>query len=210
MFITALLMAVPIELTEPMKTLEVDSLKEAKFVVPVGWYGFVQASGTGIIRRAGLSVKEGMAALQRLGEPEQESRTPAFDGRRLVRVDNGYIALNFDKYRQKDHTTAERSRRYRLRKSLAMASGVENGSVKPPEIPTLQEAVAMTMTTGILETFSSHVYADWASRSGKDASGVVVAWLPYVTKRWAREGVEWRNGKHKGKKSVEQPAGGNF
>ena len=55
----------------------------------------------------------GMKALERLGEPEQDSRTPDFEGRRLVRVDGGYLALNFAKYREKDHTASERSRRYR-------------------------------------------------------------------------------------------------
>ena len=121
-FITALLMATPRELTEPMETLEVGSLTRAEFVVPPGWYGFVAASGTGIIHRAGLTLKEGILALERLGQPEYDSRTPDHEGRRLVRVDGGYIALNYDKYRQKDHTAAERSRRYRERKLPARST----------------------------------------------------------------------------------------
>ncbi len=56
-----------------------------------------------------------MSALERLGEPESESRSPEFEGRRMVRVNGGWIILNFDKYRKKDHTAAERSKRYRER-----------------------------------------------------------------------------------------------
>lgn len=115
LFITALLMAVPYELKEPSKQLKVRSLEETGFVVPAGWYGKVEASGSGIVRRAGMELETGLSALERLGEPEPDSRTPDFDGRRLVRIDGGYLALNFQKYRDKDHTAAKRSRRYRER-----------------------------------------------------------------------------------------------
>jgi hypothetical protein len=113
LFITALLMAIPFELLEPAKQLKVRSLEEAGFVVPPGWYGLIEAAGPGIVYRAGMETEAGMAALERLGEPEEESRTPDFGGRRLVRIAGGYIALNFQKYREKDHTAAERSKRYR-------------------------------------------------------------------------------------------------
>lgn len=115
-FITALLMAEPYELREPMPQLEVRTLKETGFIVPVGWYGFIAAAGSGIIRMAGLGLEEGLSALERLGSEDKESRTPDHGGRRLVRVSGGYIALNYDNYRKKDHTAAERSKRYRLRK----------------------------------------------------------------------------------------------
>jgi hypothetical protein len=115
LFITALLMAEPVELVKPKKQLEVRTLAETGFEVPAGWYGFVAASGTGIIKRAGMEMEAGLAALERLGAPEYESRTPYFEGRRLVRIEGGYLALNFQRYREKDHTAAERSRRYRER-----------------------------------------------------------------------------------------------
>lgn len=75
------------------------------------------------------------------------------------------------------------------------------------ELPTVEEAIAQTMTAGIPEDFSRHVYEDWSSRAGKDAGGVLVRFLPYVTKRWAREQVEWRSGQHKGKKASGKPSG---
>jgi len=110
------LMAEPHEVREPMPQLDVKTMKETGFVVPPGWYGLVEAAGVGIIRRAGMEIESGMNALERLGQPEQDSRTPDFEGRRLVRVNGGYIALNYAKYREKDHTAAERSRRYREKK----------------------------------------------------------------------------------------------
>ena len=56
LFITALLMAEPFELREPAKQIKVRSLDETGFVVPVGWYGFVAAAGSGIIHRCNLII----------------------------------------------------------------------------------------------------------------------------------------------------------
>jgi hypothetical protein len=114
-FLTALLMAEPHELTEPAPQIAVDSLQTTGFVVPPGWYGFIPAAGVGILHRAGIDREAGIEALRQLGEPEATSRTPDFEGRRLVRIDGGYILLNYMKYRDRDYTSAQRSKRYRER-----------------------------------------------------------------------------------------------
>ena len=114
-FLTALLMAEPHELTEPAPQIAVDSLQTTGFVVPPGWYGFIPAAGVGILHRAGIDREAGIEALRQLGEPESTSRTPDFEGRRLVRVAGGYIVLNYMKYRDRDYTSAQRSKRYRER-----------------------------------------------------------------------------------------------
>lgn len=115
LFITALLMAEPREITESIPQLMVESLELTGFVVPPGWYGFVRAAGIGIIRQAGMDRGEGMKALQELGNPDIESRSSDYEGRRLVRVDGGFVVLNFVKYRDRDQTTVDRSRRWRQR-----------------------------------------------------------------------------------------------
>lgn len=115
-FQTALLMAEPHELREPTPQLEVRTLARTDFLVPAAWYGFVRAAGVGIVRRALLDEEEGLQALERLGAPEPGSRNAAHNGRRLVRVDGGYIVLNFQVYRDRDYTAAERSARYRAQK----------------------------------------------------------------------------------------------
>lgn len=121
-FITALLMAVPRELPEPQPQISVRSLDLTGFVAPPGRYGFVEAAGVGILRVAMVPLEPGLAALERLGSTDDESRSPAFGGRRLIRVAGGYLVLNFDEYRTKDHTAAERARRYRQRQSSAQES----------------------------------------------------------------------------------------
>lgn len=116
-FITALLMAEPRELSAPTPQLMVTSLDLTGWEVPAGWYGFVPAAGIGITQRARVPEDVGTTALIKLGEPEGSSRSREFDGRRMVRVDGGYIVLNFMRYRDRDYTSAERSKRYRERLS---------------------------------------------------------------------------------------------
>lgn len=116
-FVTALLMAQPYELTEEVEQYQIESLELTGWKVPPGWYGFVAAASIGIIRRAGIEEEVGMQALVRLGNPEAGSRSPDFEGRRLVRIEGGFIILNFQKYRDRDYTAADRARRYRARKS---------------------------------------------------------------------------------------------
>jgi hypothetical protein len=116
-FITALLMAGPREFMEPQPQIEVRSLELTGFVAPAGWYGFVEAAGIGIVRRAMVDPEAGLAALEKLGAPDPESRSKKHDGRRMIRVNGGYLVLNFIEYRDRDHTAALRAQRYRDKKA---------------------------------------------------------------------------------------------
>lgn len=125
-FITALLMAVPFEFKEPQAQIAVNEIRETGFVVPPGWYGMVEAAGPGIVRRALIEQEPGMRALGKLGEPDPGSRSQAWDGRRLIRINGGYLVLNYMDYLLKDYGAAERMRRLRARKRSAVTvTGVD-------------------------------------------------------------------------------------
>lgn len=115
-FITALLMAVPHVFETEQYQLEVDRIKKTGFSIPPGWYGFIATAGVGILRNARIDKPRGMKALRELGEPDHESRSAEHDGRRLIRIDGGYVVLNYIKYREHDHSNAERQARYRARR----------------------------------------------------------------------------------------------
>jgi hypothetical protein len=136
-FITALLLAEPFEVMEPLPQIAVRTLDLTGFEVPPGWYGFIHAAGSGILRRALVENEAGMAALERLGAPDHESRSPEYDGRRLVRVNGGFIVLNFFKYRDRDHTAATRSKRYRDRQKKLTAT---RDDVTPHRDDTLRDS----------------------------------------------------------------------
>jgi hypothetical protein len=122
-FLTALLMAVPKEIQTPMPQIRVRSLETTGFMVAPGWYGFIPAAGTGIVRRSGADLEDGMDALERLGDPDNESRTPDFDGRRLVRVEGGFVVMNFIRYRDRDYTAKIRQKRFRDRHANSVTQG---------------------------------------------------------------------------------------
>lgn len=66
------------------------------------------------------------------------------------------------------------------------------------EVPTLEQAIAQTMSMAIPEDFCRYVYSKWVERDGRDGSGQLVDWFKHVKGRWEREGVSWRNGTHTG------------
>jgi hypothetical protein len=126
-FITALLMAEPTEISEPMEALRAGSLEPLGFTVQPGWYGFVPAAGPAIARRAMVAGDGGLAALEKLASPDAGSRSVDHEGRRMVRVDGGYLILNYMKYRDKDHTAAERQKRLRERRKAGAITPLRHG-----------------------------------------------------------------------------------
>ena len=162
-FITSLLMAEPFEILDDMQTIKIRSLDDGGYLVPKGWYGFVPAASTGIARRAGLEFESALDALERLASPEPESRTPDHEGRRMVRVDGGFLILNFDLYRRKDHTAAMRSKRYRERKFKSHTVTPVSHTVTPRSVTQAEgeaqadkdkRAAALSLTSLILEEWN--------------------------------------------------------
>ena len=130
LFLTALLMAEPYELATPTPQLYTRTLDETGWIVPAGWYGFIRAAGVGIIRQDGMEREAGLAALEALASPDPESRSQDFEGRRLVRIDGGYLALNYFKYRDYDHTGAERQQRMRDRKKAKAEAEAQSNALR--------------------------------------------------------------------------------
>lgn len=92
-----------------------------------------------------------------------------------------------------------------IQKQITDTDTHREGEAPSSEIPDFEQAFAMTMNANIPRDFCFYVHEDWSGRQGTDGNGVHVPWLPYVTKRWRREQVEWKNGTHNGnkKKGVE-------
>ena len=125
-FITALLMAEPKEFSEPQRQIEVDTLNFTDFVAPPEWYGFCPAAGSGIVRRALVEPTAGMEALKQLGSADPESRNKKFDGRRMIRVNGGFLILNYMDFRDHDYTAADRMRRLRARQRSSVTRNVND------------------------------------------------------------------------------------
>lgn len=81
--------------------------------------GFVATSRSGLIRASNITSEEFDVAIKALESPDPDSRTPENDGRRVEKIDGGWIVLNHEKYRLHDdkqrELTRERVRKYRAK-----------------------------------------------------------------------------------------------
>ena len=94
--------------------------------------GEVHASIPGLARLAGVPLSDVESAITKFLNPDQYSRTPTNEGRRIAAIDGGWELLNHAKYRrmasladQKD-ANAKRQKRHRDRNATVTHS---NGSV---------------------------------------------------------------------------------
>jgi len=132
--LTSLLMAQPVEFTEPVREIAFDSLEMTGYEVPPGWYGWVDAAAPAIVARANVNHERGTEALRQLTLPESASRSAEFDGRRMVRVNGGFLILNFMRFRDHDATAKDRMKRLRQRakaKRAARKAAAERRAADP-------------------------------------------------------------------------------
>jgi hypothetical protein len=83
--------------------------------------GFVRAAASAIAREAGIPADVARRALELFAGPDDESRTPDNQGKRIEKIDGGFRILNYEKYRERDYTNAERQKRYRAKRNTVTA-----------------------------------------------------------------------------------------
>jgi hypothetical protein len=120
--------------------------------------GFCQFASIGnLAHRAIVSRELAEAAVKVLESPDKDSSDPDHEGRRIERVDGGWMVLNSSKYR--DIVTAEESRRktrervqrLRLKRKVTTC----NDSVTPANVPVMQSEAYAEANTKAKRTTSS-------------------------------------------------------
>lgn len=76
--------------------------------------GVVEAAVPGLARAANVSIEECRMALAKLESPDPDSRSTEHEGRRIERVDGGFLILNHAKY--SEMMSLEARREYNRRK----------------------------------------------------------------------------------------------
>jgi hypothetical protein len=94
----------------------------------------VEASVPGLAKRAGVSINECQASLEKLKAPDPFSRTKENDGRRIEDVEGGWRILNGEKYR--DKMSPDELRAYKAAKQREYRAAKKTGPA-----PTLAEQV---------------------------------------------------------------------
>lgn len=110
------------------------------FIAAMDEMGFVAfASSANVAHRARVSLEDANKAIKILESPDSNSGDPEHEGRRIERVDGGWIVLNASKYREMvskvifKEKTRERVRRFREKKKQKRNASVTLGNAKEGE-----------------------------------------------------------------------------
>ena len=109
--------------------------------------GFVEASIPGIARVANLTLEETKQALECLQSPDEYSKNPENEGRRVAVVPGGFVLLNYQDYRSRRNAEERREymrnymKDYRAKRALA-----DVNASKPPLAQTETETETETET----------------------------------------------------------------
>jgi len=89
-------------------------------------HGYVEASAGALAHQARITRDEFDASILKLESPDPDSSSDDYEGRRVSKVDGGWIVLNYTKYRSKLLNTKENEQaRERMRKHRAKLKGEE-------------------------------------------------------------------------------------
>jgi len=79
--------------------------------------GVVNASASGLAPVARVTLEECEKAIDILSSPDKDSRSPEYEGRRIIKIDGGWQVINHKKYREKAKSRAEYMRQYRKKRN---------------------------------------------------------------------------------------------
>jgi hypothetical protein len=180
-------------------------------------HGEIQASVPGLAHRARVTLEETKTALAAFLGPDEYSRTPTQEGRRVEPIDGGWRLVNHEKYRRlmaeedRKAKAAERQRRYVSNRQQASAPVSEchkrqNDAIPDTEAKADAEAIDPEIVTSPSArdgagVYSAHFLTFWMSYPRKVGKGDAwKAWkrlkpeLPPVLRAIANQRVtpDWR------------------
>jgi hypothetical protein len=150
-------------------------------------YGVVSGSIPGLAQVANIPVDGCRRSITKLESPDHDSRTPDFEGRRIEKIDGGWLILNHGKYR--DMLSLEERKEYNRIKQQesrqrrqALSKNVKDGQTKSAmsaqaeaetEAETKNESSAHAdFIAKWCVAYKTRFGEDYAFQSGKDAKAV--------------------------------------
>lgn len=144
-------------------------------------HGHVEASVSGLARFANVTVPECRSALEQLSSPDEDSKSPEHDGRRVEKADRGWLILNYLKYREmrspKQVAEAERKAAWRDRQRderYASQPAADMSQMSPEIRATVDGAVSVAVKSS---SSSSMVESELAERLPTDSDRVALTAL---------------------------------
>lgn len=137
-------------------------------------HGEVMASIPGLARRANIPLEDCKAGLEVLMGPDEYSRTPDDDGRRIVVIDGGWQILNYQKYREKGweeeqkRKKRERQQRYRDKSRVApRGATVARGGRKAEAEAEVKETASAVVSKQVADVVDYYQQLHPRSKPGK-------------------------------------------
>lgn len=106
--------------------------------------GFVPTSIPGLIRAANIPKEDFIIGIKALESPDGYSRTSDYDGRRIKKIEGGWLILNFKKYRERSDIAREKTRE-RVRKYRDKIKSVTLGNVTET-LPSVSASVSASVS----------------------------------------------------------------
>ncbi len=101
------------------------------FLARATWHGIVEGSVPGLAHLCRMDVEDFKACIEILESPDQYSRNPENNGRRIESIPGGWKILNYEIYREK--TQAKPGSRAEYMRKYRKSGEIEEN--RPPEMP---------------------------------------------------------------------------
>lgn len=168
--------------------------------------GRVWASIPGLANRARITVEEAKEALQRFLSPDEYSRTPEFEGRRIEPIEGGWRLLNYKKYRdiQDDETVLESKRKYINTRRGAEKTASEAIGKTPAkwQRPTTEQVKLAGVKMGLPEAECEKFFNYYESNGWKVGKNPMKSW-PHALINWKNNITKWSSDPQPRKSSSE-------
>lgn len=109
--------------------------------------GFVEGAPSSLQRICNVSIEQFSEAIKILESPDLESTTEDYEGRRIEKIEGGWIVLNHEKYRAKEDVkkeqTRERVRRFREKNKDVTQCNACNVTY---ELPSVSESKSVSLS----------------------------------------------------------------
>lgn len=184
--------------------------------------GIVEGALTGLAHEARVSKQECATALRILEAPDPDSKNPANDGRRIQKVEGGWLVLNHAQYRrQARKRAAEYYRQWRAKKKESPAplkeeitqthTHTQTGATKrniatscatvahQEEIYSLQEVQDAAVILGISKDYAQKFYEHYQPQGWKWGNGQPITDIRGALQRCHTRGYTFEGRKNENK-----------
>lgn len=121
--------------------------------------GFVSTSLPGLVRAANIPKEDFISAIKALESPDEYSRTEEYEGRRVEKIEGGWVILNFKKYRER-YEVIKKQTRERVQRFRDRNKNVTHGNVTETLSPVSVSSSSSEFKDQVIDTDPKNVLSN--------------------------------------------------